>query len=79
MRDQLNPRLDDGREDRHNLSGLNSLPEIQTILAAYVDSKTVTEVALVLGGFRWFEVVLGGFDSKPVTEIDLVLGGYRWF
>ncbi len=39
IRDQLNQRLDDGQEAKDLAAWLNSLPEVQAVLAAYFSEQ----------------------------------------
>ena len=43
IRDQLNQRLNDGQPGRRLVTWLNSLPEVQQVLAANFDGRPVTE------------------------------------
>src|ERR1700735_2174125 len=43
IRDQLNQRLNDGQSGRRLVTWLNSLPEVQQVLAANFDGRPLTE------------------------------------
>ena len=55
LRDQLNQRLHDGEQRKSLVAWLNSLPEVQTILAAEFDGRPINGQNLTdwkLGGYR---------------------------
>ena len=55
IRDQVNQRLDDGERGAPIVAWLNSLPEVQAILARDFDGKAITEQNLSewrKGGYR---------------------------
>ena len=46
LRDELNRRLDDGQEAKQLAPWLNSLPEVQAVLAAHFNGQAINEVNL---------------------------------
>jgi hypothetical protein len=55
IRDQLNHRLDDGRQGNELVVWLNSLPEVQTVLSKQFEGNAINKQNLSqwrLGGYR---------------------------
>ena len=68
IREQLNQRLNDGRQGKELVVWLNSLPEVRAVLAALFEGKVINKQNLSQwrnGGFRewqakreWLEMAL---------------------
>ena len=66
IREQLNQRLDDGKQGKHLVEWLNAMPEAEAVLAEQFEGKAITKQNLSQwrnGGYRewqakqeWLEI-----------------------
>jgi len=73
IRDQLNQRLNDGQPGRRLVTWLNSLPEVQQVLAANFDGRPLTEQNLSewkAGGYLDWQARLETLDQSRELAAD---------
>src|ERR1700679_1286876 len=73
IRDQLNQRLNDGQPGRRLVTWLNSLPEVQQVLAADFDGRPLNEQNLSdwkAGGYLQRETRLETPAQSPERSAD---------